>query len=117
MSRVAHRFKRRGAWRITFVMFLITVGVSTLGKGEETLDFYAILIPRLFSLGYNSGRVRRSRYFANPGYRPAAGDVRGAVRHWPGQATALRLIRRLTGIGAGRTGRMATCPERLPVPG
>lgn len=53
ISRVATRFKRRGALLITIVMLLIAIGGSTFGMGEETLGFYAILIPLLLSLGYD----------------------------------------------------------------
>ncbi|NDL61812.1 YfcC family protein [Acerihabitans arboris] len=53
IGRVAARFKQRGALLISIVMLLIAIGGSTFGMGEETLGFYAILIPLLLSLGYD----------------------------------------------------------------
>lgn len=53
IGRVATRFKHRGSLLISVVMLLIAIGGSAFGMGEETLGFYAILIPLLLSLGYD----------------------------------------------------------------
>lgn len=53
IGRVAARFRDRGATVIVALMVLITLGGSTFGLGEETLGFYAILIPLLLSLGFD----------------------------------------------------------------
>lgn len=53
IGRVAARFRTRGAAVIVALMVLITLGGSTFGLGEETLGFYAILIPLLLSLGFD----------------------------------------------------------------
>ncbi|WP_282945239.1 YfcC family protein [Cellulomonas endometrii] len=53
IGRVAGRFRGRGALVIVALMVLITLGGSTFGLGEETLGFYAILVPLLLSLGFD----------------------------------------------------------------
>lgn len=53
IGRVAGRFRQRGAAVILALMLLIILGGSTFGLGEETLGFYAILVPLLLSLGFD----------------------------------------------------------------
>jgi uncharacterized ion transporter superfamily protein YfcC len=53
IGRVAGKFRGRGALVIVALMVLITLGGSTFGLGEETLGFYAILVPLLLSLGFD----------------------------------------------------------------
>ncbi|EJO2888193.1 mfs superfamily major facilitator transporter [Klebsiella pneumoniae] len=53
LGHVAQRFRRRGGLLIAIVMLLIAIGGSTYGMGEETLGFYALLVPLLLGLGFD----------------------------------------------------------------
>jgi len=53
VARVAKRFSTRGAVVIGALMVLFSVGGTTEGMAEETLGFYALLIPLMLSLGYD----------------------------------------------------------------
>ncbi|UJD91637.1 YfcC family protein [Rahnella aquatilis] len=53
LGHVAQRFRQRGGLLIVMVMLLIAIGGSTYGMGEETLGFYALLVPLLLGLGFD----------------------------------------------------------------
>ena len=48
------RMKGREIWMIPILMSLIAVGGTTYGMAEETLAFYAILIPVIIAAGYDA---------------------------------------------------------------
>jgi len=52
IARVAHRFSTRGAVLIVVLMVLFSIGGTTEGMAEETLGFYALIVPLMLSLGY-----------------------------------------------------------------
>lgn len=53
VARVAQRFETRGVVVITLLMLLFSLGGTTEGMAEETLGFYALVIPLMLSLGYD----------------------------------------------------------------
>jgi len=53
VARVAHRFGTRGAVLIVILMLLFSIGGTTEGMAEETLGFYALVVPLMLSLGYD----------------------------------------------------------------
>lgn len=53
IARVARRFQTRGVVVITILMLLFSLGGTTEGMAEETLGFYALVIPLMLSLGYD----------------------------------------------------------------
>ncbi|MCW2830553.1 MAG: C4-dicarboxylate transporter [Aeromicrobium sp.] len=53
IARVARRFKSRGVVVIAILMVLFSLGGTTEGMAEETLGFYALVIPLALSLGYD----------------------------------------------------------------
>lgn len=53
VARVANRFSGRGAVLIVILMVLFSIGGTTEGMAEETLGFYALVIPLMLSLGYD----------------------------------------------------------------
>jgi uncharacterized ion transporter superfamily protein YfcC len=53
IAHVAHRFGHRGAVLIVILMVLFSVGGTTEGMAEETLGFYALVVPLMLSLGYD----------------------------------------------------------------
>jgi uncharacterized ion transporter superfamily protein YfcC len=53
VARVAHRFSTQGAVVIALLMVLFSIGGTTEGMAEETLGFYALVIPLMLSLGYD----------------------------------------------------------------
>ncbi|MEO8220954.1 MAG: YfcC family protein [Specibacter sp.] len=53
IARVAQRFSHRGAVLIVVLMVLFSIGGTTEGMSEETLGFYALLVPLMLSLGYD----------------------------------------------------------------
>jgi uncharacterized ion transporter superfamily protein YfcC len=53
IARVADRFSTRGAVLIVVLMVLFSVGGTTEGMAEETLGFYALVVPLMLSLGYD----------------------------------------------------------------
>ncbi len=48
------RLKGREIWMIPILMSLFALGGTTYGMAEETLAFYAILIPAMISAGYDA---------------------------------------------------------------
>lgn len=49
-----HRMEGREVWMIPILMTLFALGGTTYGMAEETLAFYAILIPVMISAGYDA---------------------------------------------------------------
>lgn len=53
IGRVAQRFANRGTVLIVVLMILFSIGGTTEGMAEETLGFYALLVPLMLTLGYD----------------------------------------------------------------
>lgn len=53
VAHVAKRYSARGAVVIVILMILFSIGGTTEGMAEETLGFYALVIPLMLSLGYD----------------------------------------------------------------
>ena len=53
VAHVAKRYGTRGAVVIAILMVLFSIGGTTEGMAEETLGFYALVIPLMLSLGYD----------------------------------------------------------------
>ncbi|UMG91876.1 YfcC family protein [Nocardioides sp. TF02-7] len=53
VARVAQRMSGRGTLLIAVLMVLFSIGGTTEGMAEETLGFYALLIPLMLALGYD----------------------------------------------------------------
>ena len=53
IGRVTHRFRKRGLLLIVILMLIFSVGGTTYGMAEETLGFYAIILPVIVALGYD----------------------------------------------------------------
>lgn len=53
VAHVAKRFSARGSLLIVIFMLLFSIGGTTEGMAEETLGFYALVVPLMLSLGYD----------------------------------------------------------------
>ena len=53
IGRVTERFRKRGLLLIVILMVIFSVGGTTYGMAEETLGFYAIILPVIVGLGYD----------------------------------------------------------------
>jgi uncharacterized ion transporter superfamily protein YfcC len=53
IGRVTHRFQKRGLLLIVILMVIFSLGGTTYGMAEETLGFYAIILPVIIALGYD----------------------------------------------------------------
>ena len=53
IGRVTERFRKRGLLLILILMAIFSVGGTTYGMAEETLGFYAIILPVIIALGYD----------------------------------------------------------------
>jgi uncharacterized ion transporter superfamily protein YfcC len=53
IGRVTERFRTRGLLLIVILMAIFSVGGTTYGMAEETLGFYAIILPVIIALGYD----------------------------------------------------------------
>lgn len=53
IARVSKRMGTRGAALIVVLMVLFSIGGTTEGMAEETLGFYALVVPLMLSLGYD----------------------------------------------------------------
>ena len=53
IGRVTGRFRTRGLLLIVILMLIFSVGGTTYGMAEETLGFYAIIVPVIIALGYD----------------------------------------------------------------
>jgi uncharacterized ion transporter superfamily protein YfcC len=53
VARVAQRMSSRGAVLIAVLMVLFSIGGTVEGMAEETLGFYALVVPLILALGYD----------------------------------------------------------------
>ena len=53
VARIAQRMSTRGTILIAVLMTLFSIGGTTEGMAEETLGFYALIIPLMLALGYD----------------------------------------------------------------
>jgi uncharacterized ion transporter superfamily protein YfcC len=53
IAHVAERYGNKGAVLIVVLMVLFSIGGTTEGMAEETLGFYALVVPLMLSLGYD----------------------------------------------------------------
>ena len=53
IARVTEKFRTRGLVLIAVLMVIFSLGGTTYGMAEETLGFYAILVPVVVGLGYD----------------------------------------------------------------
>jgi uncharacterized ion transporter superfamily protein YfcC len=53
VARIAKRYSQRGAMVIALLMVVFSIGGTTEGMAEETLGFYALVVPLMLSLGYD----------------------------------------------------------------
>lgn len=53
VARIAQRMSTRGLALIAVLMVLFSIGGTTEGMAEETLGFYALVIPLMLALGYD----------------------------------------------------------------
>jgi uncharacterized ion transporter superfamily protein YfcC len=53
IGRVTSRFRERGLLLIVILMAIFSLGGTTYGMAEETLGFYAIILPVIVALGYD----------------------------------------------------------------
>jgi uncharacterized ion transporter superfamily protein YfcC len=53
IGRVTDRFRKRGMLLIVILTLIFSVGGTTYGMAEETLGFYAIILPVIIGLGYD----------------------------------------------------------------
>ncbi len=53
IGRVTDRFRKRGLVLIVILMVIFSLGGTTYGMAEETLGFYAIILPVIIGLGYD----------------------------------------------------------------
>jgi len=53
ISRVTQRFRTRGLLLVGILMVIFSIGGTTYGMAEETLGFYAIIVPVILGIGYD----------------------------------------------------------------
>ena len=53
IAMVTDRFRTRGLLLIAILMVVFSIGGTTYGMAEETLGFYAVLVPLIVGLGYD----------------------------------------------------------------
>ena len=53
VSRITQRFRTRGLLLIGILMVIFSIGGTTYGMAEETLGFYAIVVPVIVGIGYD----------------------------------------------------------------
>lgn len=53
IARIAGRMSTRGTLLIAVLMVLFSIGGTTEGMAEETLGFYALVVPLMLALGYD----------------------------------------------------------------
>lgn len=53
IARLVHRFKARSAVLVIVLMVVFSLGGTTYGMAEETLGFYALIVPIMVALGYD----------------------------------------------------------------
>lgn len=53
IARLTHRYRTRANILIVVLMFVFSLGGTTYGMAEETLGFYALIVPIFIALGYD----------------------------------------------------------------
>jgi uncharacterized ion transporter superfamily protein YfcC len=53
IGRLTHRFRTRGTVLIIILMAVFSLGGTTYGMAEETLGFYALIVPIMIGLGFD----------------------------------------------------------------
>jgi uncharacterized ion transporter superfamily protein YfcC len=53
IARLVHRFKARSAVLVIVLMLVFSLGGTTYGMAEETLGFYALIVPIMVALGFD----------------------------------------------------------------
>jgi len=53
IARLVHRFKAKSIVLIIILMIVFSLGGTTYGMAEETLGFYALIVPIMVALGYD----------------------------------------------------------------
>jgi uncharacterized ion transporter superfamily protein YfcC len=53
IARLVHRFRNRAAVLIVILMAVFSLGGTTYGMAEETLGFYALIVPIMVALGFD----------------------------------------------------------------
>ena len=53
IGRITNRFRKRGLLLIVILAVIFSLGGTTYGMAEETLGFYAIILPVIIALGYD----------------------------------------------------------------
>lgn len=53
IGRLTHRFRSRGTVLIVILMAVFSLGGTTYGMAEETLGFYALIVPIMIGLGFD----------------------------------------------------------------
>ena len=53
IARLVHRFKAKSLVLIVLLMLVFSLGGTTYGMAEETLGFYALIVPIMVALGYD----------------------------------------------------------------
>ena len=53
IARVTYRFRARGTTLVVILMIIFSIGGTTYGMAEETLGFYALLVPIMVGLGFD----------------------------------------------------------------
>jgi uncharacterized ion transporter superfamily protein YfcC len=53
IGRLTHRFRTRGTVLILIMMAVFSLGGTTYGMAEETLGFYALIVPIMVGLGFD----------------------------------------------------------------
>lgn len=50
---LTHRYRKRGTALIVLLMVVFSIGGTTYGMAEETIGFYALIVPIMIGLGYD----------------------------------------------------------------
>ena len=53
IGRLTHRYRNQGTVLIVLLMIVFSLGGTTYGMAEETLGFYALIVPIFVALGYD----------------------------------------------------------------
>ena len=123
IGRLALRYKHSGSMLVIVLMSIFALGGTTYGMWEETLGFFALLVPLVLALNYDrSSRFRSSSSAPERGARPpstrsrqVASDAAGIE---VGDGIALRVIMFivLVGMAIGYvSGTAAGSPPTPPI--
>ncbi len=99
IGRLTHRFRTRGTVLIVILMAVFSLGGTTYGMAEETLGFYALIVPIMIGLGFDrmtgavtimvGAGVGTLASTVNPFATGVASDAAGIP---PGDGILLRLL-------------------------